>query len=162
MLFKLDFMSTKWTVKPYNELSLDEFHDLIALRIDIFVVEQDCPYSELDGKDKIADHLIGLDENNRIIATARILPPGAAYEFVAIGRVVVHESTRGTGAGHQLLEESKNFIATKYGEVSIMLSAQKHLENYYEAHGFKSTGKEYLEDGIPHVEMKYTPLKKQS
>ena len=92
---------------------------------------------------------------DEIIAVTRILPQGISYEEVAIGRVVVHEEYRGTGLGNQLMADSMNFVRNKYGEVPVRLSAQKHLENYYGNHGFKSTGKEYLEDGIPHVEMLY-------
>ena len=143
-------------VKSFNELSLEEFHDIIALRIQIFVIEQDCPYQELDGKDKIAFHLFFKNTSNEVIAATRILPKGAAYEEVSIGRVVVHESSRGTGLGNQLMADSMQFVKEKFGEVAVRLSAQKHLEKYYGNHGFTSTGKEYLEDGIPHVEMLYT------
>lgn len=147
-------MSIHWNIKHYSELSLDEFHDMIQLRINVFVVEQNCPYSELDGKDKQCFHLIGRDNKNNIAATARILPVGLGYEHdVAIGRVVIGENYRGLQLGHALMKECKNFIAQQYGTVSIRLSAQKHLEKYYGQHDFVSTGKEYLEDGIPHVEM---------
>lgn len=148
-------MNIYWNTKHYNELTLDEFHDLIQLRIDIFVVEQNCPYSELDGKDKKSYHVIGRDGFGKIAATARILPIGIGYENdVAIGRVVVSAEHRGLKLGHDLMKECKAFIALEFGiETSIRLSAQKHLENYYKQHDFSSTGKEYLEDGIPHVEM---------
>jgi ElaA protein len=147
-------LKINWDIKHYNELSLNEFHDLIQLRINVFVVEQNCPYSELDGKDKKSYHLIGRDGFGNIAATARILPKGIGYENdVAIGRVVVGEDHRGLQLGHDLMKECKKFIAQEFGETSIRLSAQKHLENYYKQHDFTSTGKEYLEDGIPHVEM---------
>jgi ElaA protein len=142
-------------VKSFQELSLEEFHDIIALRIQIFIIEQDCPYQEVDGLDKLAYHLFFKNIKEEIIAVTRILPQGVSYQEVAIGRVVVHEDYRGTGLGHQLLAESMNVVKEKFGEVPVRLSAQKHLENYYGNHGFQSTGKEYLEDGIPHVEMLY-------
>lgn len=142
-------------VKSFQELSLEEFHDIIALRIQIFIIEQDCPYQEVDGKDKLAYHLFFKNEKNEVIAVTRILPKGISYDEVAIGRVVVHENYRGTGLGNQLMEDSMNFVKEKFGDVAVRLSAQKHLEKYYGNHGFKSTGKEYLEDGIPHVEMLY-------
>ncbi len=146
-------MKFEHQVKSFQELSLEEFHDIIALRIQIFIIEQNCPYQEVDGKDKLAHHLFFKNETDEIIAVTRILPQGISYEEVAIGRVVVHEDYRGTGLGSQLMSDSMNFVRDKYGEVPVRLSAQKHLENYYGNHGFKSTGKEYLEDGIPHVEM---------
>ena len=148
-------MKFEHQVKSFQELSLEEFHDIIALRIQIFIIEQNCPYQEVDGKDKLAHHLFFKNEMDEIIAVTRILPQGISYEEVAIGRVVVHEKYRGTGLGNQLMADSMNFVKDKYGEVPVRLSAQKHLENYYGNHGFKSTGKEYLEDGIPHVEMLY-------
>ena len=148
-------MKFEHQVKSFQELSLEEFHDIIALRIQIFIIEQNCPYQEVDGKDKLAHHLFFKNEMDEIIAITRILPQGISYAEVAIGRVVVHEDYRGTGLGNQLMSDSMNFVRDKYGEVPVRLSAQKHLENYYGNHGFKSTGKEYLEDGIPHVEMLY-------
>ena len=148
-------MKFEHQVKSFQELSLEEFHDIIALRIQIFIIEQNCPYQEVDGKDKLAHHLFFKNEMDEIIAVTRILPKGISYAEVAIGRVVVHEDYRGTGLGNQLMADSMNFVKDEYGKVPVRLSAQKHLENYYRIHGFKSTGKEYLEDGIPHVEMLY-------
>ena len=92
-----------------------------------------------------------------VVATARILPPGLSYPEVAIGRVVIDESIRGKGIGHTLMEEAMKFTEAEFGKVAIRISAQKHLENYYNKHAFYSTGKEYPEDGIPHVEMLFNP-----
>jgi ElaA protein len=142
-----------WKVKRFDELSIDEFHDMIQLRIQVFVVEQDCPYQDLDGLDKKTHHVLGTDAKGNILATARILPPGLSYPQIAIGRVVVDESIRKSGQGHELMKQTLGFIEQLYGKNDLILSAQKHLEKYYEAHGFLSTGKEYLEDGIPHVQM---------
>jgi ElaA protein len=146
-----------WEVKKFNELSLNDFHDLISLRIEIFVVEQDCPYQELDGKDKIAFHLIGKNEEGEIVATSRILDGGISYEEVSIGRVVVSDKVRGKGVAHRMMEKSKEFIKDHYGNVPIRISAQVYLEKYYGSHGFEFTGKKYLEDNIPHMEMLYQP-----
>lgn len=140
-------------VKHYNELSLSEFHDLVALRIQVFVIEQECPYQDLDGKDKEAFHVILRDEKGSIIGTTRILPKDVSYPEIAIGRVVVDENNRHLKLGHKLMEESLAFINKEYGPQNVKLSAQTHLKNFYSAHGFNSTGKEYLEDGIPHTEM---------
>jgi len=144
-------------IKAFDSLSLLEFHDLVALRIQVFVIEQNCPYQDLDGKDKKSFHVIGRDKNDEIKATARILPAGISYPEVAIGRVVVDPSERGTGAGHSLMNTCMEFIKNQFGAVAVRISAQKHLEKFYNQHQFISTGKEYLEDGIPHVEMLYLP-----
>jgi ElaA protein len=140
------------SIKHYSELSKDEFHDLIALRIQVFVVEQDCPYQELDGLDKDAYHLIAI-ENNQIIGTLRILKPHVSYEEMAIGRVVSHPEHRDKKLGYQIMKEALAFIKDQMNEDRIRLSAQTHLCKFYRTFGFVSTGKEYLEDGIPHTEM---------
>jgi ElaA protein len=150
-------MHLDWQVKHYPELTTNEFHDIIALRLKAFVVEQNCSYLDLDGKDKKCYHLICRDGFGKVVATARILPPGIAYPEVSIGRVVLDQEMRGKGIGHQLMEQSMKFINEEFGIVPVRISAQKHLENFYKTHRFISTGKEYLEDEIPHVEMLNSP-----
>ncbi len=150
-------MHLDWQVKHYPELTTNEFHDIIALRLKAFVVEQNCSYLDLDGKDKKCYHLICRDGFGKVVATARILPPGISYSEVSIGRVVLDQEIRGKGIGHKLMEQSMKFINEEFGAVPVRISAQKHLENYYNTHNFFSTGKEYLEDEIPHVEMLNTP-----
>lgn len=148
-------MHLDWQVKHYRDLTLNEFHDIIALRLRVFVVEQDCPYLDLDGKDKKCYHLLCRDGKGNVVATARILPPGLSYPECAIGRVVIEDEIRGNGSGHELMSFAMKFALQEFGNSPILISAQKHLENYYGQHEFVSTGNEYLEDGIPHVEMKY-------
>lgn len=145
-------MSLNFEIKHYSELNMNEFHDIIALRISVFIIEQNCPYQELDGKDKDAFHLM-VKEKNEIIGTLRILKPGVYYEEAAIGRVVTHIEHRDKKLGHLMMEKAVQYMETELGYTSIRLSAQSHLVNYYGRHGFVSTGKEYLEDGIPHTEM---------
>lgn len=152
-------MVLNWEIKHYKDLTLNEFHDIIALRLNAFVVEQNCAYLDLDGKDKKSYHLICRNGMGDIVATARILPPGLSYEEAAIGRVVIDEKIRGKGIGHDLMNKSVEFALIEFGNSPIQISAQKHLEKYYEQHRFLSTGNEYLEDGIPHVEMKLDPKK---
>jgi ElaA protein len=144
------------SIKYFDELSLMEFHDLIALRIEVFVIEQNCPYQDLDGKDIKSFHLLVKDIDEGIIGTARILPPGLSYPEISIGRVVSDKRQRNSGLGHLIMSNAMEFIKNKWdSKKSVKLSAQSHLTNFYEKHGFKSTGKEYLEDGIPHTEMKF-------
>ena len=154
-------MNIEKNVAHYSQLNIDHFHDIIALRIKIFVIEQDCPYQDLDGKDKVGYHLFYTNNKDEVVAATRILPQNISYAEVSIGRVVVDKDYRGLGLGDLIMKESMNFVQAEFGQVNIRLSAQKHLENYYGKHGFASTGKEYLEDGIPHVEMLYESAPKK-
>jgi ElaA protein len=142
-----------YEIKHFDQLDLPTFYDLISLRIEIFVIEQNCLYQDLDGKDKKAFHIIGRDENGMVKATARILPSGVSYVEHSIGRVAVHIDHRMEGEGRKMMNHCLAFMNAEFGAVAIRLSAQKHLEHFYASLGFHSTGKEYLEDGIPHVEM---------
>ena len=146
-----------WSIKAFNELSLEELYDMIALRIEVFVIEQNCPYQDLDGKDKLSFHLLGKDFENNIVATLRILPPNVSYKEISIGRVVTSERIRLWRKGHDLMKNAMDYITLNYPDQNVRLSAQTHLVNYYGKHNFKETGKEYLEDGIPHSEMLFKP-----
>jgi ElaA protein len=142
-----------WKSYTFEELDLRLFHDIVALRIAVFVVEQNCPYQELDGKDLTSIHIAGKNKANEIVALARIVPPHFDCNFPSIGRVIVNEKFRSEGYGHELMQKCITLTFEKFGMVDIHLSAQAHLEQFYATHGFVSTGKTYLEDGIPHVEM---------
>ncbi|MFT5860239.1 MAG: ElaA protein [Flavobacteriaceae bacterium] len=150
-------MNLNWQVKHFGDLTLNEFHDIIAIRIEAFVIEQNCTYQDLDGKDKKCYHVICRDGKGAIVSTARIAPPGLIYDEIAIGRIVLTEALRGKGIGHELMKECIDFCKLEFGNTSIRISAQTHLEKYYGHHNFIPTGKQYLEDGIPHSEMLYTP-----
>jgi ElaA protein len=143
----------KFHVRKYQDLSLDEGHDIFALRSEIFVVEQNCIYQDIDGKDKNAVHIIGKNEKE-IVAYARIFVSGEPYsDFTSIGRVLVKKKSRGKSLGHHLMAFCIKFLETNYPKCSIKISAQTHLEKFYYIHGFKKQGESYLEDGIPHIEM---------
>ncbi len=146
-----------WQIKHYNDLLINEFHDLISLRLEVFVVEQNCAYQDLDGKDKKSYHLICRNGQGKVVATARILPPGISYQDVSIGRIVTDSSIRGKGVGHELMLKTMQFIKEEFGNITIVISAQSHLISFYNQHGFITTNKEYLEDGIPHTEMIFKP-----
>ncbi|MEQ8704076.1 MAG: GNAT family N-acetyltransferase [Phaeodactylibacter sp.] len=139
---------------PFDKLSLQELYDSMALRQEVFVVEQDCPYLDADGKDSGGHHLLGYDDKGVLIAYARLLPPGISYpDYASIGRVVTSPAARRTGAGKQLMRESIDWCRRLYGDVSIKISAQVYLTRFYESFGFKQVGAEYLEDDIPHIGM---------
>ena len=140
------------TVKKFDQLSIYELHDLLQLRSEVFVVEQDCVYQDIDGKDFKALHIIGKKEG-KIVAYTRCFKPGVYFNEAAIGRVVVDHSQRKFGYGHDIMIASKKAIEQHYDTKSIKLSAQTYLIKFYESHGFLPTGKEYLEDGIPHIAM---------
>ncbi|MAP01246.1 MAG: GNAT family N-acetyltransferase [Flavobacteriales bacterium] len=144
-------MKINWYIKKFNELSTIEFHDIIQLRLAVFVVEQDCVYQDLDGKDTSALHMLGKTEKGEIIATARILIENSGK--VIVGRVVVDDNYRKYGIGKELMKQTISDINRLMGNVQINISAQKYLLNFYTSLGFISTDNEYLEDGIPHVEM---------
>ena len=139
--------------KTFNALTLNELHDLYALRSAVFVVEQNCVYQDIDGKDPLALHLIG-KKKDKIVAYARIVSPGVSYtSFVSIGRVVVSAIRRGENQGHQLMTFCLKQTKKHYPKEKIKISAQAHLEKFYNEHNFVATGKAYLEDGIPHISM---------
>lgn len=143
-----------WELKTFDDLTNKELHDIFRLRVDIFIVEQQCPYPEIDGKDPKSLHLMH-KENDELVAYARLLPPGVSYDEASIGRIIVAESHRGTGLGHQLLEQAIKRSLETYNQ-SIKIGAQAHLEKYYNTAGFIKVSDVYLEDDIPHIDMLYT------
>jgi len=144
----------KFEFKHFSELSLTELYDILQLRAEIFVVEQDCAYNDIDGLDKNGIHQF-LSKDNEIVAYSRILEPGTRFPDFSIGRVVVKESERGTGLGLRMMEKAKEYILDNWDAPKIKISAQKYLRKFYENLGFVVVSEEYLEDGIPHVGMLY-------
>ncbi|RYY44342.1 MAG: GNAT family N-acetyltransferase [Chitinophagaceae bacterium] len=145
-------MSQKYTVKHYKDLTTAELYDLLRLRNEVFIVEQNCSYLDLDNKDQQCYHVLYyLDD--QLAGYTRLLPSGLSFNDVAIGRVVVSPLHRGTGLGKKLMEASINCCYDKFGHSSIRISAQKRLLKFYQTLGFKAEGEPYYEDGILHVEM---------
>ena len=140
------------TVKTFEDLNIRELYELLQLRSEVFVVEQDCVYQDLDGKDQKALHIIGT-RNGKIVAYTRCFKPGDYFAEAAIGRVVVAEEFRKDGYGHQIMKASVAAISEHYKTNIIKLSAQTYLIDFYNSLGFKTTGESYLEDGIPHIAM---------
>lgn len=141
-----------WKQQAFNELSIHELYSYLQLRVNVFIVEQNCPYPELDGYDEESYHLAFV-ENNEPLAYARILPSGLKYSRISIGRVIVKKEARGKGLAKELMNECLQFIEKKWPNQEIQLQAQAHLAHFYGSFGFTAISDEYLEDNIPHVDM---------
>lgn len=144
----------QWELKAFDQLSLQELYTILTLRTNVFVVEQACPYPELDGKDPNCLHLLGTI-NGELVAYLRILPAGLRYDEVSIGRVVVKPSHRGKGLGRLMMEQAIHCITNEWKESQIKIGAQAYLEKFYQSLGFKPVSEVYFEDNIPHLDMLY-------
>lgn len=140
------------TVKTFKELNTTELYTILQLRAEVFVVEQNCVYQDLDGKDKNALHVIGT-KRDKIVAYTRIFEAGEYYNVPSIGRVVVAKEERRYGYGKIIMEASIQAVKEHLKEDAIKISAQEYLKNFYNDLGFKEVGESYLEDGIPHIAM---------
>jgi len=138
--------------KSFSELTITELYQILQLRSEVFVVEQDCVYQDLDFKDQKALHIIGFKEN-KVVAYTRIFKPGDYFKNASIGRVVVSKNERNFGYGVDLMEASIKATEENFNTKQITISAQVYLTNFYNSLGFKKVGEEYLEDGIPHIRM---------
>ena len=146
-------MTIEWKIKAFEALSVHELYDILQLRSQIFVVEQNCVYLDLDGKDKIALHLFA-EYDGKIVAHARLFKPGISFDNASIGRVVVDANYRDRKWGHDLIREAIAGIKLHFDESKITIGAQLYLKKFYESHGFVQSSEMYLEDDIPHIEMK--------
>ena len=145
-------MDIDWRFKTFEGLTKTELYEIMILRQQVFVVEQDCPYLDADEKDKDSHHLMGYIKGV-LVAYLRLVKPGISYEEMSFGRIVTAKSHRGIGLGVALMKEGIKRSIKLYGTFNNRISAQSYLLPFYQKFGFESTGKEYLEDGIPHTEM---------
>lgn len=139
-------------IETFATLDVPTCYAMLRLRSEVFVVEQECIYQDIDNKDQKAWHILGFQEET-LVALTRIFKAGDYFAHVSIGRVVVDPNFRGQALGHRIMEASLDFIRRTWGEVPVEISAQQYLEKFYMEHGFKKTGDPYLEDGIPHIRM---------
>lgn len=146
-------MEIKFKIKRFNELSLTELHDLLKLRSEVFVVEQNCVYLDVDGKDDKALHLLGTF-GDELVAYVRIFKPGDYFDEASIGRVLVKQIYRNRKWGYDLMHVAIRVTKSELNETNITISAQCYLQKFYENVGFVQTSEMYLEDDIPHIEMK--------
>jgi ElaA protein len=147
-------MNITWYHKHFNDLNTTELYQILQLRNEVFIVEQNCPFQDLDDKDFKCFHLIGFDTDfQKIMAYTRIVPSGVSYEEASIGRVVTSPQARGGGIGKELMQKSIELLGELYGNVSIKIGAQYYLKKFYESFGFQQVEEVYLEDGIEHILM---------
>lgn len=146
-------MKLNWILKKFEALTPYELYDIMWLRNEVFVVEQNCVYQDADYKDQKGWHLMGVDEGGKLMAYVRLLPPGVSYEEPSIGRVLTNPAVRGTGVGRLLMQKAIELCNELFGDVSIKIGAQYYLLNFYSSLGFVQTSAIYLEDDIEHVEM---------
>ena len=146
-------MEITFKIKRFNELSTVELYSLLQLRSEVFVVEQNCVYQDVDGKDDNAIHVLGFLDNE-LASYSRIFDKGIYFEEASIGRVVVSPKHRDKKLGHDLMQVSIGAVKEHFNENNITISAQEYLKKFYESHGFVQTSEMYLEDDIPHIQMK--------
>lgn len=148
-------MPIDWICKHHTDLGKEQLYAVLKLRNQVFVLEQKCPYQDLDGQDLAGDtcHLMAW-QDDRLLGYLRLLDPTSQGGDVVIGRVVVSEAGRGHGLGHELMVRALKQAKENWPDVPVYLSAQAHLQGYYRKHGFEAVGEAYLEDGIPHIGMR--------
>ncbi len=147
-------MNITWYHKHFKDLNTTELYQILQLRNEVFIVEQNCPFQDLDDKDFKCFHLMGFDtDSQQIMAYTRIVPAGVSYEEASIGRVVTSPQARGGGIGKELMQKSIELLEDLYGGVSIKIGAQCYLKKFYESFGFQQIEEIYLEDGIEHILM---------
>jgi ElaA protein len=146
-------MKLRWDWQSWQTLTPDALYALLRLRSAIFVVEQDCVFPDMDGRDPACEHLCGWNAAGDLVAYLRLVPPGVRTPEVSLGRVVVAQPARGLGLGREIMREGLKHCATRYPGKPVKVSAQQHLETFYGSLGFARVGEMYMEDGIPHVDM---------
>ena len=149
-------LTIHWKLVEFVQLTNQEIHDIFAARIEVFVVEQDCAFQDIDGRDLDAWHLLGKSPSGEIAAYARILAPNTLYAEPSLGRIITTQAFRGQNLGRELLQRSIDHCQSKFPG-PIRIAAQSRLENFYAEFGFVVASKEYLEDGIKHIEMVMKP-----
>ena len=141
-----------WVLKKFNDLSPHELYAILQLRNEVFAIEQNCVYPDMDDKDQPSEHLMGW-RKEKLIAYTRLIPPGIVYTEPSIGRVVTAPSVRSEGIGKQLMDLSIGHIYKIYGTIPVKIGAQLYLQKFYSNFGFLPASDVYLEDGIEHIEM---------
>ncbi|UUV17495.1 GNAT family N-acetyltransferase [Fusobacteria bacterium ZRK30] len=142
-------------IKKFDELTGREVYEILRVRSEVFVVEQNCVYNDEDGKDIESIHIM-IEEDDKIIAYLRIIKPGISYNDASIGRVLVTSEARNRGLARKIVCAGIDYIINNWNEDKITIGAQNYLKNFYESLGFKAVSEVYSEDGIPHLDMTYS------
>jgi ElaA protein len=142
-----------WVEKTFDALTTAELYALLHLRSEVFVVEQNCPYLDMDYADQQAVHVMGYNDAGKLVAYTRLFGPGVKYDMAAIGRVVTAKEVRGSGVGRALMAQSIALLEARFGKQPIKIGAQQYLLTFYSSFGFRQSSDMYLEDNIPHIEM---------
>jgi ElaA protein len=143
----------QWQCLFFDQLTTKQLYAILAARSEVFIVEQNCIYQDIDNIDLVCHHVIAWTEQGELAAYLRIVPPGQIFTEASIGRVITSKFARGTGIGKQLLVRGIEETQKIYPQDGLKIAAQQYLEKFYEGFGFKTVSDMYLEDGIPHVEM---------
>lgn len=146
-----------WLWRRFADLTVHQLYQILRLRQQVFVVEQQCCYDDIDNCDHNSTHLMVVDDADQLLAYSRVFAPGVRYEQASIGRVIISAEARGKRLGHQLIERSIDYCEQQFSGSPILIDGQSHLTGFYQQHGFQVTGDERLVDGIPHIQMIRTP-----
>ncbi len=143
----------QWQIARFDQLTVDQLYAILQARSAVFVLEQNCVYLDIDGKDQDCLHLAAWNAQNELLAYLRVVPPGISFTEASLGRVITTAQARGTGIGKQLLQRGISVCRETYPAQNIRIGAQHYLEKFYQSFDFVTDSEIYLEDGIPHVEM---------
>ena len=150
----------QWKCTSFGELSPHQLYAILQLRTDVFVMEQECAYQDMDGCDQQALHVTAT-RDTELLCYARLLPPGIKYQSPSVGRVITQQSIRGAGFGKLLMSKVLDYCQHHWPDQAVTISAQQHLETFYCELGFVTESKPYLEDGIPHIQMRRLPAARE-
>jgi ElaA protein len=142
-----------WLTKPFAELTLKELYAVLKLRQDVFIVEQECYYADIDSADDAAMHMLVVGSNEQLVAYLRLFEPGVRCNEASIGRIIVSPIARGVGLGKRLVEQGIGYCRSAFADAGIRIEAQAHLQNFYGDCGFETVSEPRMVDGIPHVDM---------
>ena len=142
-------------IRKFEELSNSALHDIMKLRCEVYIVEQHCPYADIDGNDEAALHMMCRSDDGGLAGTLRILSPGVTYDTAAIGRVAVSPACRGLGYAREMMKTATYYTVKRLGHRTIKIGAQDYLRSFYASLGFSPISEVYLEDDIPHIDMIY-------
>lgn len=152
-------MELRWQTSPFAELDVHQLYAMLRLRQDVFIVEQECIYRDLDDLDQRATHMLCW-RDQELLAYQRCLPPGLSYTQSSLGRITVAPEGRGLQLGRELVKRGIDYNSQQWPEQDIKIGAQAHLEDFYRSLGFKLAGEAYIEDGIPHIHMIRSPAER--